>query len=70
MEAHVDVEALRRKANALLQDLLQQAAGRSHEETADAITELAFHHANPLKDFFAAASATGAQTSCSILEES
>ena len=55
MEAHEEVEALRSRAHERLEALLQNAAGKSPQETAAIITELAFEPGNPVKDFFAAA---------------
>lgn len=54
MEALDEVEALRSRANAHLEALLQHAADKSPQEIAALITELAYDH-GPLRDFFAIA---------------
>ena len=61
METNVDIDTLRRKAITLLQGILQQTYGRSHEETAYAIADLALQDGNAVKDLFAATTATGTQ---------
>lgn len=59
MEAHEEIDALRKEAISHLHALLQHAAGRSPQEIAYDITELAFENGNPVKDFFAAVYGTG-----------
>ena len=56
MERDVDVEDVRKKANAFLRDILHQSAAKSPEEIAQNITELAFHSPNPVRDLFVIAS--------------
>ncbi|KAK5175272.1 uncharacterized protein LTR77_000409 [Saxophila tyrrhenica] len=57
VDANVRVKALRQKANTLILSLLDHTNGRTTEETASAITELAFQDDNAVKELFAATTA-------------
>ena len=59
MEHNVDIEEVRRKANALLQNLLERNATRPTQEVAHNITNLAFEDGNPVRDLFLTAVPTG-----------
>lgn len=59
MEVLDEIDALRKEAHSHLQVLLQHAAGRSPQETAFNITELALENGNPVREFFAAVYGTG-----------
>lgn len=59
MEHRVNVDEVRKKANAFLRDLLDQSTARSSEEIAHNITNLAFEDGNPVRDLFLTALPTG-----------
>ena len=63
MEQNVDVDEVRRKANQLLQDLLDRHAERPNQEIAHSITNLAFEDGNPVRNLFLTAVPNGKQRS-------
>ena len=52
MEPNVNIDEVRRKADAFLQNLLEHAASRPSREVAHSINDLAFAEGNPVRDLF------------------
>ena len=63
MEHNVDIAEVQRKANALLQDLLDRSTSKSSQEIAHNITGFAFEEGNPVRELFLSAVPTG-ESSC------
>ena len=55
MERRPNIDEIQKKADAFLLGLLRQNSGKSAEETARNIPDLAFRDGNPVRDFFVAA---------------
>ena len=60
MNRHLDVDELRRSAEAFLQDVIAQSSGNTRKALASSIADLAFAEpGNPVKALFAAVYSKG-----------